>query len=125
MPTLARLDLPAPAHGEEAVSGTVAELLEPAAEVYAALVLGLRDYVSKNGFKHVVMGALGRDRLGAGGGDRGRRARVGARRRSSVMPSPYSSADTQRDAHQLAANLGVEPLELPIEQAMRAYDSTL
>src|SRR6202042_3073482 len=42
-----------------------------------------------------------------------------------VMPSPYSSEDTQRDARQLAANLGIEPLELPIEQAMHAYDATL
>src|SRR5436309_12494063 len=43
----------------------------------------------------------------------------------AVMPSPYSSEDTQRDARQLAANLGVEPLELPIEEAMQAYDDTL
>jgi NAD+ synthase (glutamine-hydrolysing) len=43
----------------------------------------------------------------------------------AVMPSPYSSEDTQRDARQLAANLGVEPLELPIEEAMHAYDDVL
>ena len=46
--------------------------------------------------------ALGRDRLGAGGGDRGRRARPRAGR-VVVMPSPHSSADTQADARTLAA----------------------
>ena len=34
-------------------------LLEPEAEVYAALVLGTRDYVTKNGFEHVVLGLSG------------------------------------------------------------------
>ena len=34
-------------------------LLEPEAEVYAALVLGTRDYVEKNGFDHVVLGLSG------------------------------------------------------------------
>ncbi len=123
-PTLAQIPLPPADQGDETVGGTVADLLEPAAEVYAALVRGLRDYVSKNGFEHVVMGvsggidsalvaAIAVDALGAGVVS------------IVVMPSPYSSQDTQRDARQLAANLGVEPLELPIEEAMRAYDSTL
>ena len=42
-----------------------------------------------------------------------------------VMPSPYSSAATQADARTLAANLGVEARELPIAEAMAAYDHTL
>ena len=41
------------------VGGDVAPLLEPEAEVYAALVLGMRDYVEKNGFEHVVLGLSG------------------------------------------------------------------
>ena len=45
----------------------VAELLDADAEIYAALVLGTRDYVRKNGFEHVVLGPLGRHRLGARG----------------------------------------------------------
>jgi NAD+ synthase (glutamine-hydrolysing) len=123
-PVLARLEEPVPEKGDEAIGGTVAELLEHHAEVYSALVLGLRDYVSKNGFKHVVMGvsggidsalvaAIAVDALGPGFVS------------VAVMPSPYSSEETQRDAHELAQNLGVEPVELPIEQAMRAYDATL
>src|SRR6185503_12695276 len=45
--------------GNDPAGGDVAPLLEPEAEVYAALVLGTRDYVQKNGFKHVVLGLSG------------------------------------------------------------------
>src|SRR5437763_4931021 len=43
----------------EPPGGQVAELLDGDAEVYAALVLGTRDYVEKNGFTHVVIGLSG------------------------------------------------------------------
>jgi NAD+ synthase (glutamine-hydrolysing) len=101
---------------------------EPAApveaEVYGALCLGLRDYVEKNGFGHVILGLSGgidsalvacvaADALG--------RARVS----TAVMPSPYSSRATQDDARALAANLGVQLHELPIEAVMDAYRLTL
>jgi NAD+ synthase (glutamine-hydrolysing) len=94
------------------------------AEVYAALTLGLRDYVEKNGFEHVVLAlsggidsalvalvatdALGPDRVSV-----------------VVMPSPNSSDETQADARTIAANLGVELIEIPIEEAMRSYDQAL
>jgi NAD+ synthase (glutamine-hydrolysing) len=121
---LARLDLPPPPRGRRALGGPMAELLERCAEVYAALVLGLRDYVEKNAFTHVVMGlsggidsalvaALAVDALG--------RERVSV----AVMPSPYSAQETQGDARTLAANLGVDSLELPIGAAMAAYESML
>jgi NAD+ synthase (glutamine-hydrolysing) len=131
VPTLARLELPEPAAGgataavePDHVGGTIAPLLDPAAEVYAALVTGLRDYVRKNGFRRVVLGLSGgidsalvvciaADALGPEG--------VAA----VVMPSPYSSAETQEDARLLARHLGVELFELPIEPAMRAYDAAL
>jgi NAD+ synthase (glutamine-hydrolysing) len=94
------------------------------AEIYAALTLGLRDYVEKNCFSHVVLGLSGGidsalvgclavDALGAG--------RVNV----AIMPSPHSSAETQKDARALAAALGVRAHELPIEPAMDAYDQTL
>jgi NAD+ synthase (glutamine-hydrolysing) len=123
---LASLPLRQPDSGDAsaALGGPVAEPLAPSAEVYAALVLGLRDYVDKNGFKHVVMGlsggidsalvatiavdALGPDRVSV-----------------VVMPSPHSSQATQDDARQLAANLGVPTRDLPIADAMAAYDHTL
>ncbi len=94
------------------------------AEVYAALTLGLHDYVEKNGFARVVLGlsggidsalvcALAADALGP--------ERVSA----VVMPSPYSSRETQADARSLAANLGVRAHELTIAPLMDAYDEAL
>jgi NAD+ synthase (glutamine-hydrolysing) len=104
--------------------GEVTPLLEPEAEVYAALVLGTRDYVEKNGFEHVVIGlsggidstltllvavdALGVDRVTA-----------------VTMPSRYSSSGTRDDAKVLAANLGVELREVAIGPAMGIYDELL
>jgi NAD+ synthase (glutamine-hydrolysing) len=117
-----------PAGSTEAEGGTVggplAVLLEQSDEVYAALVLGLHDYVEKNGFARVVLGL-------SGGIDSALVACIavdalGADRVCTViMPSPYSSAETQADARQLASNLAIETIELPIEPAMRAYDQTL
>jgi NAD+ synthase (glutamine-hydrolysing) len=120
--TLARIELP-PAQGA-APEPRVAELLDPAAEVYAALVLGLRDYVEKNGFRHVVLGL-------SGGIDSALVACIavdalGPERVSvAVMPSPYSSEETQDDARTLAQNLGVETVELGIAGAMEAYEGML
>jgi NAD+ synthase (glutamine-hydrolysing) len=94
------------------------------AEVYGALCLGLRDYVRKNGFSHVVLGlsggidsalvgCLAADALGS--------ERVSA----AIMPSRYSSAATQDDARALAGALGLHIHELPIEAAVDAYTTTL
>ncbi|MCW3031960.1 MAG: synthetase [Solirubrobacterales bacterium] len=102
-----------------------APLLEPVeAEVYAALSLGLRDYVEKNGFGHVVLGlsggidsalvaCLAADALGS--------ERVSV----TIMPSPYSSHSTQEDARSLAATLGVGVQELPIAEVMASYEQIL
>ncbi len=93
-------------------------------EVYAALVLGLRDYVAKNGFRHVGL-AL------SGGIDSALVAMlaadaVGPERVSCVvMPSPHSSSGTQEDARTIAANLGCELLEIAIEPVMESYGSAL
>jgi NAD+ synthase (glutamine-hydrolysing) len=94
------------------------------AEVYAALTLGLRDYVQKNGFRRVVLGlsggidsalvaCLATDTLGP--------ERVSV----AVMPSRYSSAATQQDARALAAALGVRAHELSIEPVFDAYADAL
>jgi NAD+ synthase (glutamine-hydrolysing) len=119
--TLASLQVPSRA---EPVGGATARLLEPEAEVYAALRTGLRDYVDKNGFEHVVL-AL------SGGIDSALTALVavdslGPQRVTCVsMPSPYSSEGTRADARNIAGNLGVEFMEIPIEEAMKAYDEML
>jgi NAD+ synthase (glutamine-hydrolysing) len=107
-----------------APGGPIADLLDADAEIYAALVLGTRDYVTKSGFEHVVLGL-------SGGIDSTLVALVavdalGPERVSCVtMPSPYSSQGTRDDAKLLAENLGVELLELPIGEAMHGYDELL
>ncbi len=120
---LAALDLP-PRRGP-APPGRIAALPEPIeAEIYAALCCGLRDYVEKNGFGHTVLGL-------SGGIDSALVAclavdALGPERVTAVvMPSPYSSGETQSDARELAASLGVDCLELDIEPAMRAYGEML
>jgi NAD+ synthase (glutamine-hydrolysing) len=119
--TLASLRVPSQ---DEPVGGDTAALLEPEAEVYAALRTGLRDYVDKNEFEHVVL-AL------SGGIDSALTALVavdalGPERVTCVsMPSPYSSEGTRADAGNIARNLGVEFIEIPIEEAMKAYDEML
>jgi NAD+ synthase (glutamine-hydrolysing) len=102
----------------------LAEPLPDLAEVYGALVLGLRDYAAKNGFRHVGL-AL------SGGIDSALVAMlaadaVGAERVSCVvMPSPHSSPQTQADARTIAANLGAEAIEIPIAGAMTEYERAL
>ena len=129
VPVLARLGAPAGAGADREpqrprLGGPVAPLLDRPAEVYAALVLGLRDYVDKNGFARVVLGL-------SGGIDSALTACVavdalGADRVTvAIMPSPYSSSATQDDARTLAVNLGVEAIELDIAPVMSAYDDTL
>jgi NAD+ synthase (glutamine-hydrolysing) len=119
--TLARLEA---AGDAEKAAREVAPLLDAEAEVYAALRTGLRDYVEKNGFEHVVL-AL------SGGIDSALTALIatdalGPERVTCIsLPSPYSSEGTRADARNIAANLGVDFMEISIEEAMKAYDDML
>ena len=94
--------------------------LGPVAEVFEALVLGTRDYITKNGFKHVVVGL-------SGGIDSALVASIAveALGRENVtgvtMPSPYSSSGTRADARRLAKNLGIEFMTLPITPVVGAF----
>src|SRR5215210_286346 len=103
VPVLASIALEdLPAAGE--VGGDVAEPLSGEAEVYRALVTGLRDYTEKNGFKRVVL-AL------SGGIDSALTALVavdalGPEHVTCVsLPSPYSSEGTRADARAIGENL--------------------
>ena len=95
-------------------------LLEPVAEVYQALCLGTRDYVRKNGFQQVVLGL-------SGGVDSSLTAviaadAVGPQNVIGVaMPTRYSSAHSLEDARQLADNLGIQFLTIPIDQTFQAF----
>lgn len=93
-------------------------------EIYAALVLGTRDYVHKCGFQRAIVGL-------SGGIDSSvvaalAVAAVGAENVLGVgMPGPYSSIESLRDAQALAKNLGIRFLTLRIDEAFAAYRTTL
>lgn len=97
------------------------ELVE---EIYSALVLGTRDYMSKNGFKKVTLGL-------SGGVDSALVATIAADAlgKDNVvgvsMPSRYSSPGSVDDAQKLAQNLGIQLLSLPIEKTFQAYLDSL
>ena len=120
-PMLARLDAPRSARPVET---RLAESTDPDAEVYAALVLGLRDYVRKNRFQRVLIAV-------SGGIDSAlvlliAADAVGAENVTGVvMPSPHSSEETQADARAIVGNVGAELVEIPIRPAMHAYDELL
>jgi NAD+ synthase (glutamine-hydrolysing) len=104
--------------------GPLTEPLDDIDEVYGALELGLRDYVGKNGFRHVgvaVSGGIDSALVAQLAADA-----VGPERVSCVvMPSPHSSAETQEDARRIARNLGCELIEIEIEPLMSAYGAAL
>jgi NAD+ synthase (glutamine-hydrolysing) len=94
--------------------------LSPDAEVYEALKLGLHDYIVKNGFKKVVVGL-------SGGIDSSLVAVIAADAigKENVvgvsMPSRYTSDASMADAKELADNIPIKLLEVPIEKIYSAY----
>lgn len=92
--------------------------------MYRALVLGLQDYVRKNGFPGVVIGM-------SGGIDSALTAAIavdalGAKRvRLVMMPSRYTSVDSLQDAEECAMLLGVPLEDITIEPAVEALASML
>ena len=98
--------------------------LGPVEEVYEALTLGLRDYVRKNGFSTVVLGL-------SGGIDSALTACIATDALGPthvigvVMPSRFSSGETQEDAKRLAHELGIEVREISIEPIFQSYLETL
>jgi NAD+ synthase (glutamine-hydrolysing) len=100
------------------------ELLSPIAEVYEALVLGTKDYLGKNGFSEAVLGL-------SGGIDSALVAIIakdalGKENVISVfMPSQYTSKRSYEDARNLAQNLGIRFIDLPISKILETYLLTL
>jgi NAD+ synthetase len=110
---------------EETVPGTVSSRHAIGLEsIYKALVLGLRDYVRKCGFKTAVLGL-------SGGIDSALTAAIaahalGAEQVSGVaMPSRFSSDHSIEDARVLAKNLGMHFHLVPIDALHGAYERTL
>jgi NAD+ synthase (glutamine-hydrolysing) len=103
---------------------TVAPERTPDADLWDALVLGVRDYIGKNGFPSVILGlsggidsalvlavavdALGKDRV-----------------RTVMMPSPYTADISWIDARDMAARLGVRYDEISIVPEFEAFKKSL
>lgn len=123
-PAVSRVEISTPAREQPALAADVATLPDDREQVWNALVLGLRDYVGKNGFRSVVLGlsggidsavcaAIAADAIGADGVH------------GVSMPSRWSSDHSRSDADDLAERIGlhysVEPiaeLVAPIEQQL-------
>ena len=114
----------APAEARDLLAPPKVEPPERLAEIYRALVAGTRDYVRKSGFSDVLValsggidsalvGAVAVDALGA------------EHVRGVSMPSRYSSEGSIGDAQELANQLGIELVSLPIEPLHQAAIDTL
>ena len=103
---------------------TPVAVLDPLAELYQALVTATGDYVRKSGFTDVSLGL-------SGGIDSALVATVAADALGAdhvhvvLMPSRYSSDHSVVDAEELATNLGIGTLTVPIESAHTALGSEL
>ncbi|MGZ5195558.1 MAG: NAD+ synthase [Ramlibacter sp.] len=112
------------ASGTLKLSGHVAHDRAPEADLWDALVLGVRDYIGKNGFPGVLLGlsggidsalvlavavdALGRDKV-----------------RAVMMPSPYTADISLADARDMATRLGVSYEEISIVPEFEAFKASL
>ncbi|MHB1121313.1 MAG: NAD+ synthase [Ramlibacter sp.] len=112
------------AQGPLELSGAIAHERAPEADLWDALVMGVRDYIGKNGFPGVLLGlsggidsalvlaiavdALGRDKV-----------------RAIMMPSPYTADISSIDARDMAARLGVRYDEISIVPEFDAFRASL
>jgi NAD+ synthase (glutamine-hydrolysing) len=94
------------------------------AEIWQALVLGVRDYIHKCGFQKAILGL-------SGGIDSALVAAIAAEALGAdnvlcvLMPSTYSSEHSVSDALAVAANLGIKTETIPIGDLMQGFDRTL
>ena len=108
----------------DSLQSSIAAPLSDEAEMWQGLVMGLRDYVGKNGFKSVVLGL-------SGGIDSALVAAIaidalGAKRVNGVaMPSKYSSGHSVEDAQALADATGIHFRITPIAPMVDAYMDNL
>jgi NAD+ synthase (glutamine-hydrolysing) len=114
---------PLPSYPAE-LTGGYADRLDDTEEVYSALVVGLRAYVAKNGFRSVLIGL-------SGGIDSALTAAIacdalGAQQVYGVsMPSKYSSEHSKDDAAELARRTGLHFRTVPIEPMFDSYMGSL
>jgi NAD+ synthase (glutamine-hydrolysing) len=110
--------------GAQPKPGAIAPDLPIEAQVYQALVLGVRDYIGKNGFPNVIIGlsggvdsaltlAIAVDALGAD------------KVRAVMMPSPYTAEISWVDSRDMVKRIGVRYDEIPIVDCFNAFRNTL
>lgn len=93
-------------------------------KIYQAMMLGLRDYVRKNGFPSVILGM-------SGGVDSALTAAIavdalGPEKVNLVMlPSKFTSQESLKDAEECSKNLCIDIQNIPIKQVVEAFDATL
>ena len=125
--TIHRVTLPAqppPPAVSGAAAGTIWPRLSGTAEIYAALVTGVRDYVRKNGFGSVILGL-------SGGIDSALTATIAAdaigpdRVHVVLMPSRHSSGHSVADAEDLVKRQGLHARTVPIGRVADAYEAEL
>jgi NAD+ synthase (glutamine-hydrolysing) len=113
-----------PVPHDDSTAPTLTPFCDDLEQMRLALELGLSDYVRKNGFREIVVGV-------SGGIDSALVAALAAealgpeRVHCVSMPSRYSSEGTRSDAQRLAANLGCEFREIPIEPIVETFLSAL
>ena len=118
--TVERLSEAASAPARETLPTRVRRAMDPIEEVYSALLLGTRDYVRKNGFTSCVVGL-------SGGIDSSLTAVVAADAAGPenvlgvAMPSAISSRESLEDAKELAGNLGIDFIVVPINDPFDAF----
>ncbi|HSP70072.1 MAG TPA: NAD+ synthase [Bryobacteraceae bacterium] len=109
----------------DALTGVIAaDDFAPEAEIWNALVLGVRDYARKTHFQKVLLGL-------SGGIDSALTAAIAVDALGPenvlgvMMPSLYSSKGSVDDSVELARNLGIQVRSLPISPIMKTYETTL
>jgi NAD+ synthase (glutamine-hydrolysing) len=123
-PLAVPISVTTPAPASHVSLNAVAPLDDPREELWQALVLGIRDYVDKNGFPGVLLGL-------SGGIDSALTAALavealGAARVTGVaMPSVYSSPESLGDARDLATLLDIELKVIPIAPVVTAFEAAL
>ena len=106
------------------IAGLIAPEISEVEQIWKALVLGLRDYIEKNGFRSVVLGL-------SGGIDSALVAAIavdalGAKRVNGVaMPSKYSSEHSLEDAQEFAKNTGIHFRTVAISPMVDSYMANL
>jgi NAD+ synthase (glutamine-hydrolysing) len=123
-PAVPAVELPTRADARQPVGAAIAPEMADAEEVYSALVVGVRDYLGKNGFRSAVVGL-------SGGIDSALTAAVAVDAIGAdsvlgvLMPTDYTAQESLDYARDLAERLGIDAITLPISHLFGSFLRTL